>query len=88
MTLLVLGPILLVIGVVYETRTTRVAVLPSTLFKSRTEGKPLLHCDAQVSHSEGTVVILIVSFFHNVALNAGTFYLAIYYQVRVQTFWV
>ena len=34
------------------------------------------------SLSGGTVVVLIASFFHNVAFNAGTFYLALYYQVR------
>ncbi|KAF8489589.1 major facilitator superfamily domain-containing protein [Gautieria morchelliformis] len=66
LALLILGPLLLVIGVVYETRTTRVAILPSALFRSRTE-----------------VIILFASFFHNVAFNAGTFYLALYYQAAL-----
>jgi len=29
-----------------------------------------------------SVIILAISFLHNVAFNAGTFYLALYYQVR------
>lgn len=41
--LLLLGPLLLIIGVVYEMHTSRVAVLPSMLFRSRTEGKSPLH---------------------------------------------
>ena len=36
---LILGPLLLISGVIYETRTPRVAILPSALFRSRTEGK-------------------------------------------------
>ncbi|KAF8587292.1 MFS general substrate transporter [Ramaria rubella] len=63
LALLILGPFLLVSGVLYEARTVRVAILPSALFKSRSE-----------------VAILIASLFHNVAFNAGTFYLALYYQ--------
>ncbi|KAF8527905.1 MFS general substrate transporter [Hysterangium stoloniferum] len=65
-TLLLVGPIMLLLGVAYEVRTTRVAILPKALFKSRTE-----------------VIILIISFLHNVAFNAGTFYLALYFQAAL-----
>lgn len=30
--------------------------------------------------------MLVITFFHNVAFNAGTFYLALYYQVRLRRF--
>lgn len=61
--LLSTGLLLLVVGVLYEFYTTRVAILPKVLFSSRTE-----------------VIILIITFFHNVAFNAGTFYLALFFQ--------
>ena len=80
LALLIPGPLLLIIGVVYEIRTPRVAVLPSALFRSRTEGKLCL-IQYRIHLTEWTVIILIASFFHNVAFNAGTFYLALYYQV-------
>lgn len=30
------------------------------------------------------VIVMTITFFHNVTFNAGTFYLALFYQVRVQ----
>jgi hypothetical protein len=33
--------------------------------------------------ANGLVIILVVTFLHNVAFNAGTFYLALFYQVNI-----
>ncbi|KIJ45566.1 hypothetical protein M422DRAFT_59756 [Sphaerobolus stellatus SS14] len=63
LTLLICGVGLLGAGVAYEMYTSRVAIFPPAMFRSRTE-----------------VIILLISFLHNVAFNAGTFYLALYYQ--------
>ncbi|KAH8120585.1 MFS general substrate transporter [Phellopilus nigrolimitatus] len=60
---LILGFVTLILGIIYEKRTTRNALFPSRMFDDVTVG-----------------VILIISFLHNFAFNAGTFFLALYYQ--------
>lgn len=72
----------LVCGGIYEVRTKRDALFPVTAFKDSTTSK--LFCESlrqAVIYYSSPVIILVVSFLHNLAFNAGTFYLALYYQV-------
>ncbi|KAN0100844.1 Drug:H+ antiporter-2 family protein [Tylopilus felleus] len=62
-SLIVIGPLILIIGGFYEVHTTRDALFPPAAFRSLT-----------------IVFILIITFFHNLVFNAGTFYLALYFQ--------
>ncbi|KAI9572725.1 major facilitator superfamily domain-containing protein [Boletus coccyginus] len=63
LTLIMIGPLILIFGSFYEVHTSRDALFPPVAFRSLT-----------------IVCILIVTFFHNLAFNAGTFYLALYFQ--------
>ncbi|KAL1740145.1 hypothetical protein HDZ31DRAFT_26007, partial [Schizophyllum fasciatum] len=62
---IVLGASILVVGAVYEARIRRV----NCLFP------------AIIFQQRTTASILLVTFLHNVVFSAGTFYLALYYQV-------
>ena len=79
---LVLGFLILIIGYFYEKHTNRDALFPSRMLNNVTVGE-LLYDGINRHHlltlSSGT--ILIISFLHNFAFNAGTFFLALYYQV-------
>lgn len=64
---------------VYEVRTTRDALFPQAIFSNFNISMstfPLVP-----SFLIFLVILLTVSLLHNVAFNAGTFYLALYYQV-------
>ncbi|KAL0950812.1 hypothetical protein HGRIS_007576 [Hohenbuehelia grisea] len=61
--LIVLGLVVLLSGGIYEVRTTREALFPTSVFRDLT-----------------TIIILLITFLHNVAFCAGTFYLALYFQ--------
>ncbi|KAJ3490511.1 hypothetical protein NLI96_g1390 [Meripilus lineatus] len=63
LSLIIVGPLILIIGGLYEVSTRREALFPASSFKNIT-----------------TVSILIINLLHNFAFNAGTFYLAIYFQ--------
>ncbi|KAF9243867.1 major facilitator superfamily domain-containing protein [Melanogaster broomeanus] len=64
LSLILSGPVTLVVGGFYEAHTKRDALFPPTAFRSLT-----------------VVFILIITFLHNLAFTAGTFYLALYFQV-------
>lgn len=61
--LITLGPLILSLGIFYETRTKRDALFPPQVFSQL----PI-------------IAILALTFLHNAAFTAGTFYLALYYQ--------
>jgi hypothetical protein len=72
---------MLVIAVAYERHTTRDALVPPELFRRRTPGKH--HKKPHICISvKLAAAVLLVSFLHYVAFSIGTFYLALYYQVR------
>lgn len=79
-----LGVAILVCGGFYETYTTRDCLFPPSTFKNITAGSLfLLHpLEANANLAFPPVIILFVTFLHNFAFNAGTFYLALYYQVK------
>lgn len=80
--LVILGPVILVCAGFYEVHTTREALFPPAAFKSLTVGKKLaLRGFLFGSWCEPIVIILTVTFLHNFAFTAGTFYLALYFQV-------
>ena len=60
--------------------TTRDALFPPAAFRSLTIGKEFLIDDID-ELINFAVFILIITFFHNLVFNAGTFYLALYFQV-------
>ncbi|KAF9568550.1 MFS general substrate transporter [Agrocybe pediades] len=62
-SLIGVGLIVLIAGVVYEKHTTRDRLFPLSMFQNIT-----------------TVAVLVISFLHNVAFTAGTFYLALFFQ--------
>ena len=70
---------MLISAAVYEVRTTRDALFPQAIFSNFNISMstfPLVP-----SFLIFLVILLTVSLLHNVAFNAGTFYLALYYQV-------
>ncbi|KAJ7139776.1 MFS general substrate transporter [Mycena epipterygia] len=48
------------------------------LYETRTKRDCLF--PAAIFRDRRTIVVLVITFFHNVAFNAGTFYLALFYQ--------
>jgi hypothetical protein len=65
----------------YEKNTTKDCLFPETAFKDFTTGLPLSWTLALLLKLN-LVMILLISFLHNFAFNAGTFYLALYFQAR------
>jgi len=63
LTLIIIGPLILIFGGFYEVHTSRDALFPPVAFRSLT-----------------VVCVLVITFLHNLAFNAGTFYLALYFQ--------
>lgn len=59
-----LGLIVLILGGLYEVKTTREPLFPPVAFRDH-----------------NVVAILVITFLHNVAFTAGTFYLVIYFQI-------
>lgn len=82
---LLLGVVSMLLGVVYEMRTQREPLFPKSMFYSQTVGKFIIVIVVFMRNSDATAmctgIILIISFLHNFAFNAGTFFLALYYQV-------
>lgn len=76
-----IGPLILIIGGFYEVHTGRDALFPPIAFRSFTIGMefPIGNIHELI---DLPVCILIITFFHNLVFNAGTFYLALYFQVR------
>lgn len=72
---------MLICGGVYEVRTRREALFPVTVFTDPTTSKSISSSILTRSAQAQIVIILVVTFLHNIAFNAGTFYLALYYQV-------
>ncbi|KAG9314590.1 major facilitator superfamily domain-containing protein [Chiua virens] len=63
LSLIIIGPLILIAGGFYEAHTTRDALFPPAAFRSLT-----------------IIFVLLITFFHNLAFNAGTYYLALYFQ--------
>jgi hypothetical protein len=82
LTLISVGPFILLLGVFYESRTTRDALFPLNLILQLPIGKlnPIAN-KLYRSIKPFTASILLLTFLHNVAFTAGTYYLAIYFQV-------
>ena len=78
------GLVILVCAGLYEVRTSRDALFPPSSFKNLTTSEPmfyrLLSSDFDAARA---VIILIINFLHNFVFTAGTFYLALYFQVCV-----
>jgi hypothetical protein len=75
--------VILTCGGFYEVHTTREALFPPAAFKSLTVGKKIAwRGRLSTSHMNHVVIILTVTFLHNFAFTSGTFYLALYFQVR------
>jgi len=74
---------MLALGAAYEVGTSREALFPPQLFKDVSCGSvtsPFRQIwDSQMTH---TASILIVVFLHSFCFTTGTFYIAIYFQVR------
>ena len=82
--LIICGTVLLALGAAYEVGTSREALFPPQLFKDVSCGSvtsPL--CQTRHSQITHTVAILIVVFLHSFCFTVGTFYIAIYFQVRL-----
>ena len=81
--MIVTGIVVLVLGGIYEVRTKRDALFPPIAFRDRTIGTGTIRILlGKRSLTCVTVITLAVTFLHNFAFNAGTFYLALYFQVR------
>lgn len=82
--LIIGGTFLLALGAVYEVVTSREALFPPQLFKDVSCGT-VISPFRQTHHSPitRTVAILVVVFLHSFCFTAGTFYVAIYFQVRL-----
>ena len=82
---MIAGVALLALGAVYEVKTPREALFPIQLFKDISCGTVTSVASLNaVFMDHGTVAILIVVFLHSFCFTAGTFYIAIYFQVRSQ----
>lgn len=82
--LIILGVIILVCGSVYEAYTTRDSLFPPSMFKNLTASMSLPssgYCYSRLILWT-PVTILVIAFLHNFVFNAGTFYLALFYQVN------
>jgi hypothetical protein len=86
LALIIVGPSLLISAGVHEVRTTRDALFPRAIFNDLNIGASAVPFIFIFFSDEALVVLLIVSFLHNVAFNTGTFYLTLYYQVRTSCF--
>jgi hypothetical protein len=75
---------MLAAGLFYETQTDRDALLPAQLLKMKGTRKRFCpaHQADKVPFTWLTVVVLVASFLHNAAFTNGTFFLALYFQVR------
>lgn len=82
LTLIILGIVILICGGFYELRTKREALFPRAIFNNLTTGKKMKAKLRETQLRFSTGIILVVTFLHNFAFNAGTFYLALYFQVR------
>lgn len=80
--LIIGGALLLAFGAVYEVKTSREALFPPQLFKDISCGIVPPFCLTKPGIHEPTVAILIVVFLHSFCFTTGTFYIAIYFQVR------
>lgn len=83
LSLIIAGLVVLIVAGFYEVRTTRDALFPRTAFTDRTTSESLGSAQLLTRgiHFCLPVIILVVNFLHNLCFNAGTFYLALYFQV-------
>ena len=82
--LITVGTVVLICAGLYERKTTREPLFPPTTFSDLTTGAVSfsVHRCNLLTCSSAAVSILVITFLHNFAFTAGTFYLALYYQVR------
>lgn len=77
-----LGFAVLLCGGIYEKYTTRECLFPPTTFTDPTTGtKPSIARRDTIFTCGSTVIILVISFLHQVTFTSGTFYLSLFYQV-------
>jgi hypothetical protein len=81
LSLLIIGVLLLLYAGYHEKHTSRECLFPSTTFNNLSTGYSLHFIFTHPSEIS-LAVILIITFLHNFAFSAGTFYLALFYQVR------
>lgn len=81
LTLIVAGVLVLVVAGFYEVRTKRDALFPPIAFRDRTIGEYPINSGRGTLLTIVVVITLATTFLHNFAFNAGTFYLALYFQV-------
>jgi hypothetical protein len=84
LTLIVFGTALLISAGFHEVYTTRDALFPRAIFNNFNISMSTVSFFGTIFSDILLVIILIVSLLHNVAFNTGTFYLALYYQVRAR----
>lgn len=73
---------ILVCGGCFEKYTTRECLFSASTFTDPTASLSLsAHHYFHLLTSHPVVIILVVNFLHNFAFNAGTFYLALLFQV-------
>jgi len=82
LSLLIIGILVLLYGGYHEKHTSKECLFPPTTFNDLSTGY-LLHFIFKSLSEYYLVVILSITFLHNFAFNAGTFYLALFYQVRL-----
>ena len=82
LSLLIFGVLLLLFAGFHEKHTSKECLFPPTTLHNLSTGY-LLPIIFHGSLSERLLgVILIITFLHNFAFSAGTFYLALFFQVR------
>lgn len=84
LTLIVVGTGLLISAGVHEVHTSRDALFPRAIFSNFNISMSTMFSLGAIFPDLLLVILLIVSLLHNVAFNTGTFYLALYYQVRAR----
>lgn len=84
LSLLIIGVLLLLYAGYHEIHTSRECLFPPTSFNNLSTGYllPFIFTGLWIL----LVVILIITFLHNFAFSAGTFYLALFFQVRLQLY--
>ena len=81
LSLLIIGVLLLLYAGYHEKHTSRECLFPPTTFNNLSTGYLFLFIFTRPSETI-LAVILIITFLHNFAFSAGTFYLALFFQVR------
>lgn len=82
LSLLIIGVLLLLYAGCHEKHTSRECLFPPTTLNNLSTGSFLPFLFSRVPSDILLAVILIITFLHNFAFSAGTFYLALFFQVR------